>query len=347
MVKLLVDIFLNKSKNLPVIDVRSPAEYAEGHIPGAYNIPLFDNGERKQVGTTYKQQGKEEALLLGLDLVGPKMRFFVEKAQQVAPERETLVYCWRGGMRSESFAWLLNMAGIKAHTLEGGYKAYRRHLLTAFQQPRNLIILTGETGSGKTAILQALAELGEQVVDLEAIAHHRGSAFGGIGMGEQPTTEQFHNDLYHRWQTLDPAKKIWVEDESFSIGKVKIPHELWDQMDQASVVKVNLPKPLRIKRLVEEYGKYDRSALRLAILKIQKRLGGLRIRQATEALEDDRLEEVAAILLDYYDKSYQRCLAKKDSKSMKEVLCTAEDPYMNALKVREAVGNESLTSYIV
>lgn len=343
--KLSVAAFLDKSKKLPVIDVRSPAEYAEGHIPGAVNIPLFDNEERKKVGTTYKQVGQKEAFLLGLELVGPKMRSFVEKAQQIALEGETLVHCWRGGMRSESFAWLLNTAGIKAYTLEGGYKAYRKHALAAFQQFPNLIVLTGETGSGKTNILHALAELGEQVIDLEAIARHRGSAFGGIGLGNQPTTEQFHNNLYQYWCTLDTTKPVWIEDESFCIGQVKLPHELWDQMVKAPVVKVTLPKNIRIKRLVEEYGKYDRNTLRSAILKIQKRLGGLHTQQAIEALENDRLEEVADILLYYYDKSYQRCFNKKDTKFIKEILCSTDDPFVNALNIRKEVNNEILTSH--
>lgn len=345
--KLPVTTFLNKSKKLPVIDVRSPAEYAEGHIPGAVNIPVFDNEERKQIGTTYKQVGQREAILLGLELVGPKMRIFVEKAQKVAPKGEALVHCWRGGMRSESFAWLLNTAGIKAYTLEGGYKAYRKYLLSAFQQFPNLMVLTGETGSGKTNILHALAELGEQVIDLEAIAHHRGSAFGGIGLGSQPTTEQFHNNLYYDWHTLDTTKRIWVEDESFCIGKVKLPHELWDQMAKAPVVRITLPKPVRIKRLVEEYGKYDSNTLRSAILKIQKRLGGLHTQKAIEALENQRLEEASDILLYYYDKSYQRCLTKKDTKIIKEILCTTDDPHVNALKIIKEVNNEILTPHIL
>lgn len=343
--KLLVATFLDKSKKLPVIDVRSPAEYAEGHIPGAVNIPLFDDEERKQVGTAYKQTGQKEAILLGLELVGPKMRSFVEKAQQFASEGETLVHCWRGGMRSESFAWLLNTAGIKAHTLKGGYKAYRKHTLAAFGQFPNLIVLTGETGSGKTSTLHALAALGEQIVDLEAIAHHRGSAFGGIGLGNQPTTEQFHNNLYQYWHTLDTARPVWIEDESFCIGQVKLPHELWDQMVKAPVVKVTLPKNIRIKRLVEEYGKYDRNILRSAILKIQKRLGGLRTQQACEALENNHLKEVADILLYYYDKSYQRCLTKKGSKIIKEILCSTDDPFVNAQNIRKEVNNEILTSH--
>lgn len=342
--KLSVDIFLDKSCNLPVIDVRSPGEYAAGHIPGAHNIPLFDNEERAQVGTSYKQTGREEAILLGLDLIGPKMRSFVEKARSLAPAGEALVHCWRGGMRSESFAWLLNTAGIKAHTLTGGYKAYRKYLLSSFRQPANLMILGGATGSGKTAILHALAESGEQVIDLEAIAHHRGSAFGGIGLPPQPTTEQFHNNIYHYWQKLDFSQRIWLEDESFSIGQVQLPHELWEQIRQAPMLQVILPKAERVKRLVEEYGQLSREALHSAILKIQKRLGGLRAQQAAEALMHNRLEEVAGILLFYYDKSYRNCQATKKNKSIREVICATDDPYINALKVREVANDKVLTS---
>ncbi len=344
MSKLSVEAFLDQSKELPVIDVRSPAEFARGHIPGAYNLPLFDNRERARVGTTYKQIGKEEAILLGLELVGPKMRSFVEEARRLAFKGKILVHCWRGGMRSESFAWLLQTAGLSAETLEGGYKAYRGHLLSAFQNPLPLIVVGGETGSGKTAILQALAELGEQIIDLEALACHRGSAFGGIGLGRQPSSEQFQNDLYTQWRSIDSSRRVWMEDESFSIGGVQLPLDLWNQMKQAPMVKVSLAREERISRLVEEYGKCEREALVASIMKIQKRLGGLETHKAIEALEDKRLEEVADILLFYYDKSYQRCLAMRNTNYIKEIVCNTADPYINALAVKEAVDNARISS---
>ncbi len=305
-------------------------------MPGAFNLPLFDNRERARVGTTYKETGKEAAVLLGLELVGPKMRSLAEEARRCAPEGQALVHCWRGGMRSESVAWLLRTTDMQVYTLQGGYKAYRNHLLDAFRQPASLLILGGETGSGKTAILHVLQELGEQVIDLEGLARHRGSAFGGIGLGAQPTSEQFANDLYGQWRMLDTSRRIWLEDESFSIGQVRLPYELWEQMRLAPVIKVTIPKEERLRRLVAEYGGLPQEALDSAIRRIEKRLGGLQTQQAQEALTEGQLANVAEILLDYYDKTYQRCLAKKINQTTREVICSVDDPYTNALKVREA-----------
>ncbi|MEK6477814.1 tRNA 2-selenouridine(34) synthase MnmH [Catalinimonas sp. 4WD22] len=333
--KLSAAVFLEKSAQLPVIDVRSPAEFTAGHIPGAYNIPLFDNRERAIVGTTYKQVGRQEALLEGLDLVGPKMRTFVEEAYQRAPDKKVLVHCWRGGMRSESFAWLLKTAGLEVSTLQGGYKAYRNHALESLKVPVQLFIVGGETGSGKTDILKALAKQGEQVIDLEALAHHKGSSFGGIGQSNQPTTEQFHNNLFAHWRRLDPGRRVWLEDESFSIGSVQLPYELWEQMKAASMIQVSLPKEERIKRLVKEYGKQDRTALTTAIQRIEKRLGGLRTQQALEDLAENRLEAVADNLLTYYDRSYHRNMDRRPTEQIVALTCSNDDPSVNALAVKK------------
>ena len=272
--KLTTDVFLERAAHWPVLDVRSPREYTAGHLPGAHCFPLFDDRERAQVGTTYKQIGAHEALLVGLELVGPKMRSLVEQARHLAPTKEVLVHCWRGGMRSESVAWLLATAGFTAHTLEGGYKAYRNHALESFRKIPQLVALGGATGSGKTAVLRALQARGEQVINLEALAHHRGSAFGGIGQTPQPTTEQFQNDLHHVWQQLDPRVRVWIEDESFSIGQVKLPIELWNAMRARPLVLLEVPRAARIQRLVQEYGSLDRLELERAVVTIQKRLGG-------------------------------------------------------------------------
>jgi len=198
--QLSVDDFLKEAAHLPVIDVRSPGEYDHAHIPHAINIPLFDNEERAKVGTRYKQVGKDSAVLLGLELVGPKLADFVKKARRLnLTGQEVLVHCWRGGMRSGSFAWLLNTAGIKARTLEGGYKAYRSQVLAAFAEPARMIY-GGKTGSGKTEILHELAKQGEQVIDLEALANHKGSSYGAIGQEPQPSSEQFENKLFAVWR---------------------------------------------------------------------------------------------------------------------------------------------------
>ena len=188
--------FLEKAETIPVLDLRSPGEYEDGHITGAINMPLFDDDERAKVGTKYKQVSKEEAMLLGLDIVGPKMSDMVRKAMSLAVNGEICLYCWRGGMRSGSVAWLLSTAGLKVTRLVKGYKAYRHHIREAFSQDVNLIVIGGMTGSGKTDILLEMLEQGHQVLDLEGYANHKGSAFGMLGQEKQPSSEQFENDTY-------------------------------------------------------------------------------------------------------------------------------------------------------
>ncbi len=341
--KLTTDVFLERAAHWSVLDVRSPGEYAAGHLPGAHCFPLFDDRERAQVGTTYKQIGSHEALLVGLELVGPKMRSLVERARHLAPAKEVLVHCWRGGLRSESVAWLLTTAGFTAHTLEGGYKAYRNHALASFRSIPPLMVLGGATGSGKTAVLRALQARGEQVIDLEALARHRGSAFGGIGQGEQPTTEQFQNDLHHVWQQLDPTARVWIEDESFSIGQVKLPLELWNVMKARPLVVLEVPRAARIQRLVQEYGSLDRLELERAVVTIQKRLGGLRTQQTLQALTDGQWAEAAGYLLAYYDKSYERCLKKSHHGPLVRVSTSVGDADRNADLILETVNDFSTT----
>ena len=265
--------FLEKGIDIPIIDVRSPAEFAQAHIPGAVNLPLFDNDERAKVGTIYKKQNKDKAILAGLDIVGPKMAKFVVKAKKIAKNNKILIHCWRGGMRSGSMAWLFKTAGLNIEILEGGYKAYRQFIKKEFAKEANITILSGSTGSGKTDILIELVKLGEQIIDLEGIAHHKGSAFGAIGEKKQHSTEQFENNLYKAWAKLDLTKRIWVEDESKAIGLNHIPDEVFLQMRKAPVIKINVPKEVRIKRLVKDYTYADKEILIYHLNRIQKRLG--------------------------------------------------------------------------
>jgi len=334
--------FLCQAAHLPVLDVRSPAEYQAGHIPNAVNLPLFSNEERAEVGTLYKQASRHEALLKGLDLVGPKMRHLVETAYELAVDGKVLLHCWRGGMRSESVAWLLKTAGLEAHTLAGGYKAYRQAVLEIYRKPLPILILGGATGSGKTEILRELQRQDEQVIDLEKLANHRGSAFGGIGQEAQPTTEQFHNNLYEVWRSLDLSQRIWLEDESFSIGSVQLSHEFWEHMKQAPVIVIDMPRPLRVKRLVREYGHLNSARLAQAIQTIERRLGGLRTQQALKALEEKRLAEVADLLLAYYDRSYQRNLERKSGDLRFTLACPTDDPAANAQRVRQFAADINL-----
>ena len=325
--------FLEKARVLPLIDVRSPGEFDQGHIPGAINIPLFTNEERARVGTRYKQVGKDSAVILGLELIGPKLVEFVKKSRRVAPEGEVLVHCWRGGMRSGSFAWLLETAGMKATTLQKGYKAYRQEVLQTFSQPLKLLVLGGKTGSGKTDILRELAKRGEQVLDLEGLAHHKGSSFGALGQEPQPTTEQFENRLHQAWLKLDRTRRVWIEDESMSIGIVNIPSNLWSQMRSAPVAFVDVPKEWRIQRLVQEYGSFSFEQLAAAVNRIQKRLGGQHHRMALDALAQEDYALVADLTLSYYDKAYLHGLSQRSSPRVFEIALQADHPAESAEKL--------------
>jgi len=325
--------FLEKSEHYPVVDVRSPAEFQQGHIPGAHNIPLFTNEERAAVGTLYKNSGKYAALLKGLDFVGPKMSDFVKKVVALARDKKLLVHCWRGGMRSESMAWLFSRAGIETIILRGGYKAYRKHIRSKFEQDMPLVIVGGMTGSGKTELLHYLAKTGHQVIDLEGRAHHKGSAFGAIGQTEQPTSEQFENDLAAYWKTLSAEKPVFIEDESRSIGSVSLPEPLFFQMRRAPVIKIEIPKPHRIQRLVREYAKFENEKLKDALVRIHRRLGGQNEKEAILALENQDYEKVAEITLGYYDKAYKKGLSKRETQSIYPLALSADNPEENARQV--------------
>ena len=328
--KLSAKDFLEKGKTIPMIDVRTPAEFEQGHIPGAINIPIFTNEERAQVGTKYKRSSKDAAVLLGLELVGPKLSVFVRRAKKVAVDGEVLIHCWRGGMRSGSMAWLFETAGLKPNLLIGGYKSYRQFIRKSFSQPTNLVVIGGYTGSGKTEVLHKLTEVGEQVLDLEGVANHKGSAFGALGQADQPTTEQYENNLGQIWQEFDHSKPIWTEDESHSVGSVSINDALFKQMRQAPLLAIIVPKSERIKRLVKEYACFDIDLLKQMCKKIEKRLGGLKVKRAFESLEQGDFATVADITLDYYDKAYGHGLDTRTTQEVYRIEIDKDEPEANA-----------------
>jgi tRNA 2-selenouridine synthase len=294
-----------------LLDVRSPGEYSRGHIPGAISFPLFSDEERAVVGTIYKQQGKDEAVLEGLRIVGPKMAGFVEEAARLSPNKKVMLQCWRGGMRSASVAWLLQQAGFETRLIKGGYKSYRNEIHQYLNQAFPFIVITGPTGSKKTKILQALRDKGEQVIDLEALANHKGSAFGALGMAPQPSIEQFENLLHVELLAMDFSRRIWIEDESRKIGTVVVHEPFWKHIKSVPVVLVNLSIQERIQFLVDEYGDFPAEKLEESILKIAKRLGGQHVKAALEALELGDLAQVASITLNYYDKAYLYALENR------------------------------------
>lgn len=320
------DAFLEAASTAPIVDVRSPGEHARGHIPGAHNLPLFTDAERAVVGTLYKQQGRDAAVLEGLRIVGPKLASIVEQARALAPEGRIGVHCWRGGERSGSVAWLLDKAGFaEVFTLKRGYKAFRAHVQAAFSTPVNLAVLGGYTGTGKTETLRHLRELGEQVIDLEGLAHHKGSSYGALGEAPQPTTEQFENRLWHALQGVDTARPIWVEDESLMIGRVKIPDAFFNQLRTATLHFADMPIEERADRLVVDYGRFPREQLAEATRRIERRLGPQHCKAALEALEAGDLRTVALITLRYYDKAYERGVEGRSPDRVVRIKASAGD----------------------
>ncbi|MEO0628469.1 MAG: tRNA 2-selenouridine(34) synthase MnmH [Bacteroidota bacterium] len=306
--------YLSQSSDRVLLDVRSPGEYAQGHLSGAESLPLFDNPERAEVGTLYKQESPDAALLRGLEIAGSKMRHYVEQARQLADGKPVTVHCWRGGQRSQSMGWLLERAGMDVQILEGGYKDFRRWQRSWLSESTHtFIIIGGPTGAGKTRLLAALAERAESVIDLEGLARHRGSSFGAIGQPEaQPTTEQFENELFAQLHALPTDRPVYLEDESRMIGTACIPDPVFDRMQSATLVALEVPMPRRLRHLVEEYGQFPQDQLAEAFKRITKRLGGQHVKSALTSLEAGDLSEAAEIALVYYDKAYARSSRKPD-----------------------------------
>jgi tRNA 2-selenouridine synthase len=327
------------SASISIADVRTPAEFTRGHIPGASNLPLFSNEERVQVGTTYKQVSREAAILLGFDLTGNKWSGFIRQALEIAPQKKLAVHCWRGGMRSGAMAWALNLYGFEVYLLTGGYKMYRRWVLQQFETPYKLWSIGGMTGSGKTRILQQLGSMGQQVIDLEDLARHQGSAYGSLNKLVQPTQEQFENNLSHQLTQLDRDRKIWVEDESLSIGKCNIPRPLWDQMQAADLFELQSPLEQRIQALVQEYGSLDKTFLSECTDRIRKRLGSEQTKNALTAIQEGRMEDFIRIVLVYYDKTYRKGLNSRKAGRIFPVDIRTDDPMSNARQMLMSAKN--------
>ncbi len=314
--------FLTLAKLHPVFDVRSPGEYNHAHIPGACSLPLFSDEERKVVGTAYKQQSREKAIKFGLDFFGPKMKQLVEDVENIIsvqnPQPATsnpstiLLHCWRGGMRSGAVAWLLDLYGFRVYTLAGGYKAYRNWVLRQFEQSYTFNIIGGYTGSGKTILLHELAKTGRAIIDLEALANHKGSALGGLGKGTQPQQEMFEN-LLAESLSKHTAETIYIEDESQRIGDIQIPMSLWHTIRKCPVQFLDIPFEARLDYLTEEYKVQAKEKLVNAVMRIQKRLGGLETKNAINFLLESNYKESFRILLKYYDRYYLKGLHNRNN----------------------------------
>lgn len=348
--KIHTEEFLTLAKSFPVLDVRSPGEYKHAHIPAAISFPLFSDDERKIVGTAYKQESREQAIKIGLDFFGVKMRKMVEEVERLFAvssklsantelktqnSKTVLVHCWRGGMRSAGVAWLLDLYGYKVYTLIGGYKVFRKWVLEQFEKQYPFQVLGGYTGSGKTYVLEALLKKKECVVNLEKLANHKGSAFGNIGMPQQPSPELFENCLAVELFFLAQLQKpIWVEDESQRIGDINIPIQLWKQIRQKPLFFLDIPFEERLKHIVAEYGKLEKEKLVNSIIRIKKRLGGLETKEAINGLLEDRVEDSFRILLTYYDKGYLKAMHNREGLEalLQKIPCkTVHESNMNYL----------------
>lgn len=347
--------FLSLSGEHPVLDVRSPGEFKHAHIPGAHNLPLFSDEERKIVGTTYKQQSREAAIKVGLEFFGVKMKGMVEEVEKLPTTNCILVHCWRGGMRSAAIGWLLDLYGYKVYLLAGGYKAYRKWVLEQFEKAYGFRIIGGYTGSGKTPLLHELGKQGHAIIDLEALAHHKGSAFGALGEKEQPKQEMFENLLAEKLQVTSSMLQvedsnspfrfpqgngrssggIWLEDESQRIGNLQIPMPLWYTMRKSPVYFLDIPFEERLGHITREYGKFEKEKLVNAIIRIQKRLGGLETKNAINHLLENNHSDCFRILLTYYDKWYTKGLYNRENIAalLNKIPCDSVDTATNTKKL--------------
>lgn len=317
--------FLELSRTFPIFDVRAPAEFEHGHIPSAHSLPLFTNEQRAAVGTLYAKQGKQAAISKGLEFVGPHLTGFVEQVKTYTDSKTILVHCWRGGMRSKSIAWLLSLTGYEVYILEGGYKQYRAHVRSLFEQPYPFHVMGGRTGSGKSILLEKLKQQGQHVIDLEQLAHHRGSAFGALGQEQQPTQAQFENDLAQALMHCDILQPIWIEDESLRIGSLFIPQPLFKTMRQAPLLHIEVDQQTRIETIKTMYGTFSTTELIACVTSISEHLGGTRTKELVKLITENHLDEAIVRLLDYYDKKYTFGLTQHDQKQITTITLAGND----------------------
>lgn len=286
-----------------VVDVRSPLEFQRGHIPGAINLPLLTNNERAAVGTAYVQVGRERAVELGMEFVAPRLSAYVNSASMLS-DKPIVMYCARGGMRSAMLAWFLETVGYSVTTITRGYKGYRAMVLNDLERRWPFVVIGGYTGSGKTEVLQELRKQGKQVLDLEGICNHRGSAFGALQMQLQPRSEHAMNLIHEALCAMDVTQPIYVEDESQHIGSVWLHKPFFNHLRQSPLTIVSIPRLQRAEYLATVYGGATKQELIGSFLKIRKPLGGDRLKGALDAIDAGDLVEAAIIALDHYDRAY-------------------------------------------
>ena len=304
----------------PIVDVRSPSEFCQGHWPGAINIALFSDIEREAIGKSYKKESRLKAILNGLRVTIPNTSKLLKIIVKTATNKQGLnkslrIYCWRGGMRSSAFAWLARTMGIKTYLLKGGYKSYRKWVLNQFEADLPIRLIGGKTGTRKTDLLNYINKENIFVIDLEGIANHRGSSFGSLGMDDQPSTQQFENILAESLHNFHKSNaiEIWLEAESSNLGKCRIPNNLYKKMKQAPIIEIIKTKNERVENLVNLYSQNSQTELKDAVNRISKRLGPQRTKEALTAIERKEWSKACEAMLDYYDKCYEYELKKTNN----------------------------------
>lgn len=300
-----------------IVDVRSPSEFAEDHIPGAINCPVLNDDERASIGTMHKQESAFAAKRMGAALVARNIARHLERefADRPRPWRP-LVYCWRGGQRSAAMAHVLSSVGWPARQLEGGYRAFRRYVVAELSHlPRQfrMRVVCGPTGSGKSRLLRHLARAGAQVLDLEDIARHRGSVLGALPQAPQPSQKRFETSLWWTLRALDPHRAVFVESESRKVGQLRLPDALVEHMRAAECLQLQLPTEARVRLLRDEYAHFEadegtlmRQLDCLAALHGRERVGAWK-RLAAEGRWD---EMVRRLLEEHYDPAYHRSISR-------------------------------------
>ncbi|MEY3397773.1 MAG: hypothetical protein RL220_367 [Bacteroidota bacterium] len=314
-----------RSDQYIVLDARSPGEYNAGHIPGALNLPLLNDEQRHIVGITYKKAGQKEAVKKGFELTGHEFSDKITRANELSNGRPILLYCWRGGLRSNILGWILSTAGLEINLLEGGYKAWRNNTIAEFSKPRKILVISGKTGTGKTELLHLLASRGEHIIDIESLCHHKGSSFGALGQPEQPTQEQFENIAGEVLSQIPEGTTLWIEDESRFLGRLRIPDAFFSQMSSSPLIVVDRPVEIRAQRILKEYGHFPIELLSERTMALSKRMGSEQASMASELLMSGDKSGWVMQLLRYYDKAYEHSTAQNEHVSRRQINFSHED----------------------